>query len=483
MMDLKEIQLQLNELFTQITGNQSLYLAPLVESGSTRKYFRIAGINASFIGVFNPNTEENSAFCSFAKSFKSIGLPVPEVLAISKDEKFYLQTDLGEISLFELAKKAFDAGRLSDSIVAFYKEALNNLILFQLEGDKQIDYTKSWPTAVFTRKSIIDDLLYFKYYFVKLHPEISCNENLLDADFENFADFIASAPSDFFMYRDFQARNIMIHEGKTWFIDFQGGRKGPLQYDLISLLYQVRAQMPEKLRKELIEHYLKGLDKRLNPEEIQFRKHLPAFIFLRLLQVMGAYGFRGIIQKKQHFLESIPYSLFELEQQMALNPFIENFPELSSVLRQVIQLKGHYPIKEKTVSKRLSIQLSSFSFKKGGIPNDQSGNGGGFVFDCRALPNPGRETAYKMLTGKDRPVIDYLEKHDSVHDFLDHINSLLNRTINDYTHRGFSNLMVSFGCTGGQHRSVYCAEKTAEWIKQNFPEVNVILKHHEQKTI
>jgi aminoglycoside/choline kinase family phosphotransferase len=483
MMALKEIQLQLNELFTQITGNQSLYLAPLAESGSTRKYFRIAGINASFIGVFNPNIEENRAFYSYAKSFKNLGLPVPEVLAVSEDEKFYLQTDLGEISLFDLAKKAFDADKLSDSIVAFYEDALNNLILFQLEGNQQIDYSKSWPSAVFNRKSIIDDLLYFKYYFVKLHPEISCNESLLDADFENFADFIASAPSGFFMYRDFQARNIMIHEGKTWFIDFQGGRKGPLQYDLISLLYQVRAQMPENLRKELIEFYIKRLEKRLNTEEIQFRKYLPAFIFLRLLQVMGAYGFRGIIQKKQHFLESIPFAIFELEQQSALYPFIESYPELSNVLRQLIQLKGHYPIKEKTVSKGLTIRLSSFSFKKGGIPNDPCGNGGGFVFDCRALPNPGRETAYKMLTGKDQPVIDYLEKHETVHDFLDHINSLLNQTINDYTYRGFSSLMVSFGCTGGQHRSVYCAEKTLEWIKNKFPEVNVILKHHEQKTL
>ncbi|MDP2237514.1 MAG: RNase adapter RapZ [Bacteroidales bacterium] len=482
MMDLKEIQLQLNELFTQITGTQSLYLAPLAESGSTRKYFRIAGIMTSFIGVFNPNIEENRAFFSYAESFKKVGLPVPEVLAISADESFYLQTDLGEVSLFELAGKAIDSGGLNDSVIAFYKEALNNLVLFQCDAHKQIDYSKSWPTAVFNKKSILDDLYYFKYYFVKLHPEISCNESLLDADFENFANFIASSPSDFFMYRDFQARNIMILEGKTWFIDFQGGRMGPLQYDVVSLLYQVKAQLPEKLREDLIEHYLRQLSNCLDVAEIQFRKFLPSFIYLRLMQVMGAYGFRGIIQRKQHFLESIPFSILELEQQLKLHQFANELPELSSVLLQLVQLKSLYPVKEKTKTKDLTIQLSSFSYKKKGIPYDQSGNGGGFVFDCRALPNPGREAGYKMQTGKDPAVIAFLEKHNVVSVFLDHVFSILRITIDDYTQRKFSNLMISFGCTGGQHRSVYCAEKTAVWMHKNFPEVNVILQHNEQKT-
>ncbi|MDP3444918.1 MAG: RNase adapter RapZ, partial [Ignavibacteria bacterium] len=328
-----------------------------------------------------------------------------------------------------------------------------------------------------------EDLNYFKYYFLRLHPVITVNEAIMDEEFQRFAKFVSDAPADFFMYRDFQSRNILIKDNTTWFIDFQGGRKGPLQYDLVSLLYQVKAQMPQHIRNELIAYYLRMISKRLDVGALKFEFYLPSFVLLRLLQVLGAYGFRGIIQRKNHFLQSIPFALNEMEQLLTFDSLFEPYPELKSVLEQMLQLKHEYQLPESTKVKKLTVRLSSFSYKKGGIPPDQSGNGGGFVFDCRFLPNPGREQAYKMLTGLDKEVIAYLEQEKSVKDFLNDTQKIINEALGTYQNRGFSNLMISFGCTGGQHRSVYCAEKTAQWLQAKFPQVNLIVQHHEQKTI
>ena len=296
----------------------------------------------------------------------------------------------------------------------------------------------------------------------------------MNIDFQKIADFIMEAPADFFMYRDFQSRNIMVKDNHTYFIDYQGGRKGPLQYDIISLLYQVKAQLPNDLRNDLLSHYKKELSKYVNPEEVKFDKYYDAFILLRLLQVLGAYGFRGLIQKKQHFIESIPYALNELiSLRNNLNfPFETN--ELTSVLNQIEKLLPKYQHIE---NERLTVIVNSFSYKNGGIPEDRSGNGGGFVFDCRALPNPGRYEEYKKLTGQDAEVQDYLNQYEEVHHFLKSTQEIVFQSVDNYIERNFKNLFVNFGCTGGQHRSVFFAESTAKALHQKYPQIKVVLNH------
>ena len=309
---------------------------------------------------------------------------------------------------------------------------------------------------------------------MKVNDEINFNESRLNADFQNIADFIMEAPADFFMYRDFQSRNIMIKDNKTYFIDYQGGRKGPLQYDIISLLYQVKAQLPNDLRNELLYHYKKELSRYVNIEEIEFDKYYNAFILLRLLQVLGAYGFRGLIQKKQHFIESIPFALNEL---ISLRDNL-NFPfetkELTNILNQIETLLPKY---QHTENEKLTVVVNSFSYKNGGIPEDRSGNGGGFVFDCRALPNPGRYEKYKKLTGQDTEVQEFLNKYQEVHNFLESTQAIVFQSIDNYIERNFKNLFVNFGCTGGQHRSVFFAETTAHILHQRYPQIKVVLNH------
>ena len=351
-----------------------------------------------------------------------------------------------------------------------------------------MDYSKAYPTPSFDRQAIIDDLNYFKYYFLKPHEEIDFNETRLDKDFSAFADFVSKAPNDFFMYRDFQSRNIMVKDNDLYFIDFQGGRRGPLNYDVVSLLYQVKAQMPQSLRDELIDYYKTELAQYVNPDEVKFDLYQPYFVYLRLLQVLGAYGFRGLIQKKSHFIESIPYALKELTVWNKNHP-LTDYPELQTIFSQLSTL--NYPLptdsqlstlnsKLSTLNSKLSVTINSFSFKKG-YPDDFSSNGGGFVFDCRALPNPGREPEFKTKTGRDWEVIDYLMAKPQVHIFLDHMKAIVSQSVDNYIERHFSNLMISFGCTGGQHRSVFFAQTIYEWLKTTYSNINLKLNHIERK--
>lgn len=477
------IQKQLKELFIQLTGSDPLTISPIAEGGSSREYFRLNGKdNKSYIGTYSNNILENQAFFSFGSSMKQLGLSVPEVFAINEEQDCYLQSDLGDVSLFNFIQNQIDKDSFVETLTPLFKNVLDELILFQVKAHPLIDYTKAWPSETFNAKSIVEDLNYFRYYFVKLHPEIIVNELKLMDEFSAFATFLAEAPSNFFMYRDFQSRNILIHETKNWFIDFQGGRKGPLQYDVISLLYQVKARLPQPMRDQLINHYINKLHAYIDTKSIRFEYFFPFFIYLRIMQVLGAYGFRGIIQKKQHFLQSIPYAIFELDELMERNPLPDSLHEMKSVLSQIVKLKSQYFLEKKEQSSKLTVSVNSFSYIKGGIPVDNTANGGGFVFDCRSLPNPGREVHFKMLTGKDAEVIEYLEKKNEVFVFLENIEAILNQAIENYKNRNFLHLMVSFGCTGGQHRSVYCAEKTAMWIKTKFPDIQIILNHLEQKT-
>ena len=490
-MQTPDIQNILAEL-TRSIGETPKDILPIAESGSARKYFRVITDNKSLIGTYSNNVEENEAFLTFSKHFHDLGLNVPEVFAVNEEKTCYLQSDFGDDNLFTQVQKALIAnggpstgsGTLasySENVIELYKKALSHLVKLQVLGHKGLDYSKAYPTECFDRQAIIDDLNYFKYYFIKPHEEIDFNETRLGKDFEAFADFVSQAPCDFFMYRDFQSRNIMVKDGDLYFIDFQGGRKGPLNYDVVSLLYQVKAQIPQAIRDELVNYYKAELSQYMSPEAVKFDTYQSYFVYLRLMQVLGAYGFRGLIQKKSHFIESIPYALKELRIWNEKNP-LNAYPELQHILSQLSTLNYPLPTDSKlsTLNSKLTVTINSFSFKKG-YPNDFSGNGGGFVFDCRALPNPGREPEFKTKTGRDWEVIDYLMAKPPVHVFLDHVKGIVGQSVDNYRERHFSNLMVSFGCTGGQHRSVFFAQTIYEWLKATYPDIHLKLNHIERK--
>lgn len=470
----QEIKENIIKLMNNDLSEKIVDIKMLPASGSSRVYYRIQTEDKTYIATYNSNIEENIAFLVFSKHFSKANLPVPEIVSVNDEKDCYIQSDLGDTSLFNYVQNCVKNNSYDNTTIELYKQAISNLVDFQIKGNKDLDYSVAFPAPSFDRNSVIDDLNYFKYYFLKVNDEINFNESRLNADFQNIADFIMEAPADFFMYRDFQSRNIMIKDNKTYFIDYQGGRKGPLQYDIISLLYQVKAQLPNALRLELLDHYKKELSKYVNTEEIGFDKYYNAFILLRLLQVLGAYGFRGLIQKKQHFIESIPFALNEL---LALKdnlhfPFETN--ELTNILNQIEKILPKYQPAE---NEKLTVVVNSFSFKNGGIPEDRSGNGGGFVFDCRALPNPGRYEEYKKLTGQDSEVQDYLNQYPEVHHFIELTQSIVSLSVDNYLERNFKNLFVNFGCTGGQHRSVFFAETTAKALHQKYPQIKVVLNH------
>ena len=474
MKDIYQIKSILTELIEKDLSENLTDIKTLPASGSSRIYFRVFTDNNSYIATYSPNIEENIAFFRFTEHFEKSGLPVPKILSINHDNTCYIQSDFGDVSLFHLVQDCVKNSYFDRNTINLYKESLDNLIDFQIKGNKKLDYSIAYPTPSFDRQSIIDDLNYFKYYFVKLNDEIIFNETRLNNDFQLLADYIMQAPNNFFMYRDFQSRNIMIKNNHTYFIDYQGGRKGPLQYDIVSLLYQVKAQLPQSLRNELLSHYKERLSSIIDINEIHFDDYYQSFVLLRLMQVLGAYGYRGLIQKKQHFLSSIPYALKEISTlKEALNIPIE-FKELSSVLSQLTNLIEKYEHSDESI---LTVTVNSFSYKNGGIPNDMSGNGGGFVFDCRALPNPGRYQEYKSITGLDKEVQDFINSKEECHSFFKAAEAIVCQSVDNYIERHFNNLSVNFGCTGGQHRSVFFAHKMAESLHKKYPMIRIIENH------
>jgi len=472
-----EIESKLNQLFTTHFGNEKiLSCLPLPVSGSNRRYFRITGSVHKAIGVFNNDIRENIAFLEFSKSFLKSKINVPQIYEVSSDKTYYLLEDLGSMTLYDYLTETRKKEDFSENIISTYKKVLTELPKIQIIAGKNINYKICYPRAAFDRQSMMWDLNYFKYYFLKL-AKIPFNEQLLEDDFMSFTDFLLKADNSFFLYRDFQSRNIMINGEKMGFIDYQGGRKGPLQYDLASLLYDAKADIPPTIRKELYSFYLKELKNYPSVKQSDFELYYPGYIIIRILQSMGAYGFRGFYEKKKHFLKSIPFAMDNIKQILDDYPSFKKFPELYNSLKKITE--SIYLRRLGTPKKELTIDISSFSYKKG-IPEDSSGNGGGFVFDCRAVHNPGRYEPYKKLTGRDAEVKQFLEKKSEMSEFLIPIFSLLDLTTKKYIARGFTHLKICFGCTGGQHRSVYAAEKTALYLGNNYP-VRVNLVHRELK--
>lgn len=473
-MDLK-IKEEIIQLFEQYFQEEMTAFEVLPPSGSYREYCRMKSKKHQAIGAWNHDVKENMAFIEFSKHFRKEGVSVPEIYQVNEAKTCYLQEDLGNLTLFDYLSRTRELEGFSEKIINVYKKVLLELPRLQITAGKGIDYSYCYPRAAFDKQSMMWDLNYFKYYFLKL-AKIPFDEQALEDDFQNFSDYLLAAESDFFLFRDFQSRNIMLHDGKVAFIDYQGGRKGALQYDLASLLYDAKADIPQAVRNELLEFYLDELEKYIEIDRAEFKAYFTGYVLIRIMQAMGAYGFRGFYEKKEHFLKSIPFALENLSYLLENNNIPIKLPELFQVLKEVSQSEFLKKIgKQKG---KLTVRVCSFSYKKG-LPQDPSGNGGGFVFDCRAIHNPGRYEEYKQLTGRDQPVIDFLQTNSEIGPFLSHVRALVDQSVSMYLLRGFTHLSVSFGCTGGQHRSVYAAEKMANYLRENYP-VNVVLTHREQ---
>ena len=454
----------LNEAFINWAGKQPSSFLPLPVSGSGRQYFRFRFDQKTVIGVWSDNDAENNTFIHFTEHFRSLGLNVPELFYKDLSNHLYLIEDLGDETLYSLKMRLDPDKLISEQVKSQYQSALKHLIRFQVDGKEGLDFSLCIPRPIFDKQSILWDLQYFKYYVLKLF-NIPFNEQKLEDDLSVMADILLSVENDFFMYRDFQSRNIMIHDEDLYFIDYQGGRKGPLQYDLASLLYEARVNLQNEIREELTDFYINQLSQRIKVDANKFREFLYLFIFLRILQVLAAYGLRGYVQNKSIFLRSYPFAVDNLEWVLSGGLIKMDIPELKLAVEKILEIAE---IREKHKdSDILDIYINSFSYKYG-VPKDFSGHGGGFVFDCRVLPNPGRYPEYKDMTGLDEPVIKFLEGHHEVNDFLHQIKKIVDISLQDYLQRGMNRLMISFGCTGGQHRSVYIAEKIAEYISAKY---------------
>ena len=440
--------------------------------GSNRRYFRLNGPAGPLVGVMGTILQENEAFLSFDRHFDSLGLPVPRVVAVAPDRMTYLQTDLGDTLLFHAIEKGRQTRVFSTGERELLVKTIRRLPDFQFAGARGLDFGKCFPAAEFDRRSIMWDLNYFKYCFLKA-TGIEFEEDRLEDDFNRMADVLMKSDSSTFMYRDFQSRNVMIKDGEPWFIDFQGGRRGPVYYDVASFLWQAKANFSDSLRHELILEYIDSARRYRDIDTAHFLHTLRHFVLFRTMQVLGAYGFRGYFEKKPHFMQSVPFAIANLRA-LLTEPFDE-YPYLTDMLDRLVNMKQ---FTDEIAKRQLTVRVMSFAYKKG-IPNDPTGNGGGYVFDCRAVNNPGKYEHYKQFTGLERPVIEFLESDGEILTFLDHCYSLVDASVERYIERGFTNLSVAFGCTGGQHRSVYCAQHLAEHLHKKF-KVKVELIHREQ---
>ena len=466
----------LNRLFEEHFRSPAKRVQPLQGElgGSGRKIIRISNEKARAIGILHGVREENVAFLEFSKHFRRHGLPVPEIYGEDLDQGAYLEEDLGDTTLFEFLSKNRKGENIASPVVEAYRKVVEILPRFQAQAGCDLNYDVCYPIGSFDRQSIAWDLNYFKYYFLRL-AGIPFSEQALENDFGRLTDFLLSAPRDYFLYRDFQSRNILLRDGQPFFVDYQGGRKGALQYDIASLLFDAKADLPAELRQELLDHYLEALGRYVKLERDAFMRHYYAYVYVRILQALGAYGFRGFYERKAHFLQSVPYALKNLRWLLHHVDLPVELPTLMGAFRSMLASEKLQALASE--ADNLVVRIFSFSFHVG-LPKDETGNGGGFVFDGRSLPNPGREERFKALTGKDAPVIDYLNQQESVHQFLASVLSLVDASVGSYKERGFKNLMVSFGCTGGQHRSVFLAEQLARRLRAKNG-VEVAVRHLE----
>ena len=471
---------KIQELFYSFSGSAITFIDKLPQAGSERYYYRIHTADKSFIATYGANLKENDSFIYFSKHFRKKNLSVPEIYCINEDKNIYIQEDFGDISLLnKLEEHGF-----TTAVYDLYKRSLQRLVTLQVKGHEGLDYKKCLTNSVFGKQAIMADLLYFKYYFLDALRQPYDKQKLID-DFEALSNYLSHTEYKYFMFRDFQSRNIMVTpDDDVHFIDYQGGMKGAPQYDVASLLWQAKANLPDDWKQHLLEDYMNAFELVVE-EQIDkdvFRSQYNGYVLIRLLQVLGAYGFRGLFERKAHFLTSIPLALENLKW------FINNqsigiaVPEFKKVLELCISdaVIAEFTPVQATADTPLLVSINSFSFIKTGYPKDETKNGGGFVFDMRGILNPGRFDEYKHLSGLDKPVKDFLEQQTKMPEFLNSVYSIVDISVADYIKRGFEHLSINFGCTGGQHRSVYAAEALARHLRNKF-KVKIELNHNNKE--
>jgi len=467
------------KLFTATFGEPPAAVTGVAADGSQRLYVRFTGSpHGTVIGAHGPDRDENRAFLSFSRSFRGIGLPVPDIWAADESQGIWLARDLGDTSLFRAlsAARATTPGAFPASMVPVYEQVVDLLPRFQIDGGRVIDFGVAYPRAAFDLQSMRWDLNYFKYHFLKL-AHIPFSEQRLENDFDRLTEFLLHTATGHFLYRDFQSRNIMLQSGEPWFIDYQGGRRGAPHYDIASLLYDAKAAIPDAVREHLLGRYMTALERHVPVDRARFLELYRGYVLIRIMQAMGAYGYRGFFERKTRFLESVPYAARNIAHLLQTGLPVP-LTEIEAVFERIVHAWADQPGPVQPLT-GLTLHLTSFSYRQG-LPVDETGHGGGFVFDCRALPNPGRHAEFAGVTGLDDGVIEFLEAAPGIDAFWQHIVPLVDAHIDTWRSRGFTDLSVAFGCTGGQHRSVYFTERLARHVRRRWPDVAVRLEHRER---
>ncbi|MEZ4785980.1 MAG: RNase adapter RapZ [Candidatus Kapaibacterium sp.] len=489
---------RLSQLYNTTFGTEPVQVTVLRADGSNREIYRLLGPdNEQVIGVHGPDAAENRAFITFSRQLRGADLPVPKIFGYSEEHHLYLEEDLGDFTLYDRLKQERTGEEFPATMLPPYRAVVKLLPHFQVTGGRVLDFSLSIPRAEFDRRSMLWDLHYFKYMFLRL-TGVQFDEERLEDDFERLTDFLLEGSIEHFLYRDFQSRNIMLRgesleSAEPWFIDYQGGRRGALQYDIASLLYDAKADLPAKVRNELLELYLDSLSELIDFDRDEFLRLFPGFVLIRALQAMGAYGYRGLHEGKQHFIDSIPYGIRNILTLLNTS-FPVELPELAETFEWVAQ-DYQIPTKSSPIlqdekanhtpphTTPLALHITSFSYKKGSYPLDETEHGGGYVFDCRPLHNPGRYAEFKEKTGMDEEVSSFLSGNADVETFWEHVAAIVENAVEKYQERQFDYLSVAFGCTGGQHRSVYFAERLAEHLRQHHPSVTTTVHHREQEIV
>jgi aminoglycoside/choline kinase family phosphotransferase len=468
----------IRQLFASFDKEPVSSIDKIPQSGSNRVYFRLRAAGKTFIATQGVNIQENLAFIRFSRHFRKAHCPVPMIYAVGPDNSLYIQEDFGDISLLN----KLEQHGYNNYVYGLFQRSLESLANLQILGDTGLDYSLCLTSKEFGKQAILSDLLYFKYYFLDT-LQIPYDKERLIEDFDALSTHLSYVDHKYFMFRDFQSRNILIKDEKVHFIDYQGGMKGALQYDVASMLWQAKAELPGEWKNSLLEYYMDCAEKVLDKpiDRIRFVSQYNGYVLIRLLQVLGAYGFRGLFERKAHFLISIPLALRNLQWFLANKQVGIVVPEFGRLLELITgdKIIARFEPVQALESTPLLVRINSFSYKRG-IPEDLSGNGGGFVFDCRGILNPGRIDAFKTQTGRDKAVKDYLEQETKMQEFMNSAYDMVDISVEDYIKRGFESLVISFGCTGGQHRSVYAADALARHLKNKF-RVKISLQHREQE--
>jgi aminoglycoside/choline kinase family phosphotransferase len=469
---------EIRNLFGSFSAAPIEKIEKIPQSGSDRVYFRVAHQGGSTIATFSNNVKENNTFIHFSRHFRERGCPVPSILAVNEAGTIYLQQDFGDASLLnQLEQKGY-----TGEIYELFKQSLRSLAWLQIKGSEELNYDWCITSKEFGKQAILADLLYFKYYFLDFLKVPYDKEKLIE-DFDALSTYLTHVDHKYFMFRDFQSRNVMVQEEQVFFIDYQGGMKGALQYDVASLLWQAKADLSDEWKNGLLEYYMDCVDELLPKpvDRTRFVSQYNGYVLIRLLQVLGAYGLRGLFERKAHFLTSIPLALRNLRWFLANKQVGISVPEFEAQLQRIVEddIIARFENVKATADTPLLVKVNSFSYKKTGYPKDESDNGGGFVFDCRGILNPGRFDEYKQLTGRDKSVKDFLEQQTKMPEFLNNIYNTVDIAVEDYIKRGFDSLMINFGCTGGQHRSVYAADAVVRHLRNKY-NVKILLRHIEQ---